>query len=165
MKILFISVIPLLLIGAVVACAGRQAVPVAPSPKANVEVPAAAPVSPEDALRSRVTRFWEARLKDDPATQYEFLDPEAKQRVTLTAYVRSRGTFHFLVYQVQSINIVGEKAWVEVNSTFKLRIPLIAGAGPWTQQSREVWTLRESVWYRPYDQKEAEAPPPPLTTH
>lgn len=166
MKIFRIRVMPLLIIGGVViACAGCQAVKAPPPPKASVEAPAAAPVSPEVALRNRVTRFWEARLKDDAAVLYEFLDPEAKERVTLTAYVRSQGTFHFLAYQVQSINIVAEKAWVRVTYTFKMRIPQLAGFGPWTQESPEIWILREGVWYRPYSQQEALTPPPVLTTH
>jgi len=164
MKVLLICVMSLLIIPGVVGCAGRPAI-AAPLPqKAVVEPAAVAPVSPEDALRSRVTSFWEARLKDDAATLYEFLDPEATRRVTLTGYVRSQGMIHFLAYQVQSINIVAEKAWVNITYTFKLRIPQIAGFGPWTQASAEVWALQEGVWYRPYDQKEAQAPPPPLTT-
>jgi len=163
MKTRCIPVVPLLIVAAVLAMAGCRTAPVPPPKTASLEPPPAAPVSPEVALRDRVTRFWEARLKDDPATQYQLLEPEVTERVTLTAYVRSQGSFHFLSYKVQSINIVAEKAWVKVSYTFKMRIAQLVGFGPWTQESFEFWVLRDGVWYRPHNQNEARTPPPDVT--
>lgn len=163
MKTRRIPVVPLLIVAAVLAMAGCRTAPVPPPKTASLEPPPAAPVSPEVALQNRVTRFWEARLKNDAATQYQFLEPEATERVTLTAYVRSQAFFHFLSYKVQSIKIVAERAWVKVMYTFKMRIAQLAGFGPWTQDSFEFWVLRDGVWYRPYRQDEARTPPPDVT--
>jgi len=158
-----LPVVPLLVIAAVLTCAGCRAVP-APAPTTvSPAPPPAPPVSPEEALKNRVTRFWDARLKDDAAVLYEFLEPAARRRVTLTAFVRSQGTFHFLSYRIQSIKIVEEKGWVKVKYSFKLRIPQVAGFGPWSQESFEVWTLLDGVWHRPYSQEEAHTPPPDVT--
>ena len=158
-----IPVVPLLIVAAVLAMAGCRTAPVPPPKTASLEPPVAAPVSPEVALQNRVTTFWEARLKDDAATQYQFLEPETKERVTLTAYVRTQGSFHFLSYKVQSIKIVAEKGWVKVGYAFKMRIAQLAGFGPWTQEAFELWVLRDGVWYRPFSQEEAHTPPTGVT--
>lgn len=163
MTIPYLPVRPLL-IGLLVACAGCQAVPAPPPQQAIPQTRPAPPVSPEVALRGRVTTFWDARLKDDIVRQYEVLEPEAKERVPLTAYVLGRSTFHFRSYKVRSINIVGEKGWVNVEYSYTLRIPQVAGFGPWTQEGFEVWVLRDGVWYRPYSQHEAATPPPGIAT-
>lgn len=150
----------LLIIGTLVACGGREAVPVPIPQKVAPEPSAAPPVDPQVALKERVTRFWNARLKGDTASLYDFLDPETKERVTLTGYILGQGSFRFLSYQVQTIDIVGEKAWVNVSYRFKMTIARLAGFGPWTQESHEIWILRNETWYRPYDQSEARTPPP-----
>jgi len=152
---------PLLLrVGALAACAERQVVPTATPPKAATEPRGAAPVDREAALKDRVTRFWEARLKDDMALQYEFLDPETKERMTLTAFVLGHGAIRSLSYEVQTIDIVGEKAWVNVMYRFKVKVPQLAAFGPWTREVPEIWIWWEGAWYRPHDQKEALTPPP-----
>jgi hypothetical protein len=167
MKNLRVFVMPAL-IGLLIGSIGCQAGP-APPPQKIAALPPAAPppapppVSPEVALQERVTRFWEARIKDDVARQYDFLEPEAKERVLLTAFVRTHGTFHFRAYQVRSVNIVEEKGWVKVKYSYSIRVPQLAGFGPWTQEAFEVWVLRDGVWYRPYSQKEAATPPPGIS--
>lgn len=157
-----------LLAAVTTACAGRETAssptpqpPAAPGPAAVVvpQPPPGPPVSPEEALRASVTRFWDARLKDDVALQYHFLEPEAKERVTLTAYVRSRGAIMFLAYVVKGIGLTEDKSWVTIMYTFKLNMPQLAGFGPWTETNPEVWVLRGGIWYRSYDQKEAHTPP------
>ena len=153
-----------LLFAGVMAWTGCQAVPAPPLEKTISHAAPAAPVSPEVALRDRVTIFWEARLKGDVARQYEFLEPAVKERVPLTAYVRSRGALDYRSYQVQSIHIVGEKGWVKVKSTYKLRVPRLAGFGPWDQEAFEVWALEDGVWHRPYNQQEAATPPPGISS-
>lgn len=156
-----------LLVGALASCAGTPGVATDTSQKAMpgppVAAPVTTPVAPEVALKERVIRFWQARLKDDIARLYDFLEPEVKERVSLTAYVRSQGTIHFLSYEILSIDIIGEKAWVKVKYTFKVRVAQLSGFGPWSQESREVWILQGDVWYRPFDQKEGKSPPPGIS--
>jgi hypothetical protein len=162
MKGLRVFVMPAL-ISLLIGSIGCQAGPAPPPQKITSPPPAAPPVSPEVALQDRVITFWGARIKDDTARQYEFLEPETKERVSLTAYARSHGTFHFRSYQVTSVNIVGEKGWVKVKYTFSLRVPQLAGFGPWTEEVFEVWVLRDGVWYRPHSQKDAATPPPGIS--
>lgn len=139
---------------------GCGTVPVPPTPQAVVPPPVSRPANPKATLQERVTTFWEARLNDDIAQQYDFLEPAAKEHVLLTTFLRSQGTFQWQSYEVRSTNIVGEKAWVKVQYTFKLRIPQMAAFGPWTEESYEIWTLQDGVWYRPHKQEGAQTPPP-----
>lgn len=153
-----------LLVGALAACARTPGVATDTSQKAMpgppVAAPVTTPVAPDVALKERVISFWQARLKDDIVRLYDVLEPEVRERVSLTAYARTQGTIHFLSYQIKSIDIIGEKAWVKVEYTFKVRVAQLSGFGPWPQESREVWILRDDVWYRPFDQKEGKSPPP-----
>lgn len=153
-----IAVILLILVG--VWTGGCRSVQTSPSPpQAVTPSPAARSSSPEVALRERVKVFWEARLKDDAAQQYDFLEPEAKERVPMTPYVRGHGTFEFQSYEIRSVRIVGEQAWVKVQYTFKMRVPQLANFGPWTQETFEIWILQDGEWYRPYKQEGAQTPP------
>lgn len=158
MKQFWIAVIFCAALAGVVGGCGAAHTP--PSPQVVLPPPPAPPASPEVALRERVTAFWQARLNDDAVRQYDFMEPDAKGRVPLTAFVRSQGTFQFQSYEVRSINIVGEKAWAKIQYTFKMRVPQLANFGPWTQESFEIWTLRDGVWVRPYRQEGAQTPPP-----
>lgn len=161
MRILRISIMPLLIIVGVGACAGRQAAPPAPPTpqQASTAPPPAAPVTPEVALRAQVARFWDARVKGDVAEQYGVLEPEARERVTLTAFVRSRRTFDFKSYEIQSVNVAGDRGSAKVKYTFALRVVHLSGFGPWTNETTELWMLRDGVWYRPYIQTETAIPP------
>jgi hypothetical protein len=157
MKHLLVSVVLCAALAGVVGGCGGVRTP--PSPQATVTPPVVPPANSEAALRERVAAFWEARLKNDVVRLYDFLEPEAKKRVPLTFFARSHGTFQFQAYEVTSIKIVGERAWVKVAYTFKLQIPQLAGFGPWTEGGFEVWALRDGVWVRPYGQEGALTPP------
>lgn len=150
------------------ACAGREIAsspipqpPAAPGPAALVtpQPPPGPPVSPEEALRASVTRFWDARLKGDLVKQYDVLEPEVREWVTLTAFIRSRGTVDYKSYEIQSVNVVGDRGWAKVKYTFAVRMSQLSGRGPWSGEHMEVWVLRDGLWYRPYGQKEAANPP------
>ena len=64
-----------LLIGTLTACAGQAPGQEKPSPPPQAAAP---PQGPEEALRARATRFWEARVKGDLVTQYELLEPAVR---------------------------------------------------------------------------------------
>jgi hypothetical protein len=149
------------LIALVMAWAGCQTVP-PPVPIKATPQPPPAPVSPEEALRGQVARFWDARIKGDLVKQYDLLEPEARERVTLTAFVRSRGTVDFKSHEIQAVNVVGDKGWAKVKYTFAVRMPQLTRFGSWSGESTEVWVLRNDLWYRPYNQKEAQNPPASL---
>jgi hypothetical protein len=126
-------------------------------------------VSPQEALKARAERFWKARVKDDPAAQYELLPPEDRRRTTLTAYVRTHTGLRYIDYVIQEVKVSGSEGTVTVTTRFRLDVtslpPLVAGEvaqkGPWPSRVIERWIMQDGVWYRPVAQSTPGAPPRP----
>jgi len=142
-----------LLIGALTACAGQipgQGTP--PPPQART------PQSPEEALRARATRFWEARVKGDLVTQYDLLEPKARERVTLTGFVRARSAVVFQSYKIQEVEVVEDEGRVTAMTTFRLLLPQVSRFGPWDQRAIMRWVRVDGHWYTLYDQQDVKQP-------
>jgi hypothetical protein len=145
----------LLLMAALSACAGGG-----PAATGQTTAPpqARAQQSPEEALRARATQFWEARLKGDLAAQYEFLEPGAREQMTLTAFVRSRGAIVFLSYQLEEVEVVGDQGRVLAKVSFRMDLPQVSRFGPWTQTPTMRWVLVRDIWYLKGSQQDADKP-------
>ena len=144
----------LVLIGGLVACAGQAP----PGQGAPPPPQAAAPQSPEEALRARATRFWEARLKGDLVTQYELVVPAAREQVTLTGFVRARGSLSFLSYTIKDVQVTGDDGWVTALTTFRMNLPQVSRFGPWDQRAVMRWRKVDDLWYLLYDQQDVKPP-------
>jgi hypothetical protein len=140
-------------LGLVTACAGQMPV------KDTVSAEAAATQSPEEALRAQATKFWEARIKGDMVTQYDLLEPKAKEGVTLTGFALARAGVRFLSYTINEVEAVDDQGRVAAEATFKLNHPKTARFGPWTQAVVTRWVREGGVWYLKRDQDEAGKPP------
>ncbi len=116
--------------------------------------------SPEDALRARATQFWEARVKGDLATQYDLLEPAARERVTLTGYVWARNSVIFKSYEIQTVEVAGDEGLVSAKATFRMNVPQLSRYGPWNQQVALKWVIVDGLWYVRYDQQTTDAKPP-----
>jgi len=144
-----------------VACATSPPPPAAPA----AALPP--PLSPEEALKERVNAFWKARVADDLVTPYEFLPPEDKKRVTLTAFIKTHGGIKYFSYKLSEIMIDGTVAKVKGQSSIRLDIaglPAMVGAelsrrGPWPTPVEEHWVLIRGIWYRPLIQSSPVSPP------
>jgi hypothetical protein len=153
-KILYV-LLALFLAGCVSACAA------APPPQSALPPPSVAPppppLSPQEALRARAEQFWNARVRDDPAMQWELLPSEDKQRVTLTAYVRSHSGLRYVDYTIQEVTVDGGEGTVRLVTRFRLNVtnlpPMVAAEltakGPWPSRVNERWVMRDGTWYRP----------------
>ena len=165
-----VSLLGLFVVASLTACATAPA----PSPQVAAPPPAAVapappPMSPQEALKARAELFWKARVKDDPAVQYELLPPEDRRRVTLTAYVRSHTGIRYVDYAIQEATVSDNEGTVTVTTRFKLNVtnlpPMAASQvgrkGPWPSLVNERWIMRDGVWYRPLTQSKPAAPSRP----
>ena len=142
----------LLLTGVLTACAGHPSSQDSRTPQAQVAQ------SPEEALRARATLFWEARVKNDLATQYEFLEPKAREEMTLTGFFRARMTLVFLSYRIEQVETVGDEGRVVAETSFRLNVPQASRFGPWTQAVFTRWIRQGGVWYLRGSQDGADQP-------
>ncbi len=158
-----VSHILVVLVGALAGCAGQlpgesprtpQEAAVARPGPSGPELPTEPARSPEEALRARATQFWEARVKDDLAAQYAFLEPKGREHVTLTAYVLSHTSFAFKSYQLQGVVVEGDWGQVKASATYRLRLPKVARFGPWTHEVTTYWRREGGGWYLKLDQLE-----------
>jgi hypothetical protein len=147
-----LSLLLVLLIGLLTGCAGHTGVGSAPSPQ-----PGAAQ-SPEEALRARATQFWEARVKGDLATQYDLLEPKGREQVTLTGFFHARSRVVFQSYEIQQVEVDGERGVVTTKTRFRLNLPTVSRYGPWDQVVVMRWVRVNGVWYVEYDQGDIKPP-------
>lgn len=141
-----------LLVGGLAACAGQPSAPSMAPPTAQ------AALTPEEALRARATRFWEARMKGDLATQYDLLEPEARQRVTLTGFVLARGSVEYQSYKIEEVEVSGDAGKVKAKTRFRLNLPQVSRFGPWDQLAIVKWVKVDGTWYFRYDQQDVDQP-------
>ena len=148
------SVLLALLIGLLMGCAGQTPSQATPSP------PAPAVQSPQEALRTRATQLWEARVKGDLGPQYDLLEPKAREQVTLTGFARARSSVIFQSYQIQNVDVEvnGEEGAVTTMTKFRLNLPKVSQFGPWDQLTTMKWVKVNGLWYFAYDQKDVKPP-------
>jgi hypothetical protein len=137
-----------LLMALLTACAAQTAGTTTATPPQ-----AQAPPSPEETLRVRATRYWDARVKGDLVTQYEYLEPRAREQVTLTGFVRARGGVVFQSYELEEVNVVGDEGLVASRATFRVTLKDVERFGPWTQRVLMHWVKVGDQWYVRYDQE------------
>jgi hypothetical protein len=142
-----------LMVGTLTACAGQTTGHSAPP-----SLKAQPAQSPEDALRARATKFWEARVKGDLATQYDLIEPKAREQVTLTGFVRARSSLVFKSYKIESVEVAGDQGRVMTMTTFRLDLPQASRFGPWDQLTNMKWVKVDGQWYVMYEQKDFDQP-------
>lgn len=111
-------------------------------------------LSPEEALRSRVAAYWDARVAGAPEKAYEILEPDARKTISLGSYCRKTGNSIILSYKIHDIKLdpQGSEAMVRVERSFRIR----PGAIPINidktleQTGNEPWVLVDGEWYMVY---------------
>jgi hypothetical protein len=139
-----------LLIGVLTGCAGQGGV----TPAISVHS------TPEEALRDRATQLWEARVKGDLVTQYRLLEPKAQEEMTLTGFVRARGTVQFLSYTIEEVEVAENQGQVKATTKFRLNlaIPQVSRLGPYDHTVYTRWVLHDGHWYLKADQQDVGKP-------
>ena len=111
-------------------------------------------ITPEEALRKRVTGYWDARVQGDTEKAYELLEPDAKQTIGLATY--GKRTSHAIIvnYKIHDIKVDLENndATVRVERSFRIRpgvVPInVDKTLEQTADSR--WVFVDGIWYMRY---------------
>jgi hypothetical protein len=110
-------------------------------------------------LRERATAFWEARVKGDWSTVYDYLSETERKGGTKDQYVeftKEQGPFRYLSYKLGEVDVEGDSGWVKTAfSVTPMRFP---GARPDQVDRWMVWEKRDGQWY-PLTSKEEESVP------
>jgi hypothetical protein len=111
---------------------------------------AAEPGSSGQALRERVTAYWQARTRADLRGAYPFYEPAFRARYTSEAFARNFGRLNrfapeFLGIVAVAIDARGTRARVKV----KLRTtPAVLDGHELISVTEEVWLLQKGTWWK-----------------
>ena len=104
---------------------------------------------PTQSLRERVTAFWEARIKGDEVTAYQYEIFAHTGALTVTQYVQARSpTLKYMAYTLDTIQEQEQEAQVTVKVHSRMDIPGMVEV-PLASIVRETWVrLDDGQWYR-----------------
>ncbi len=105
--------------------------------------------SPAESLRQRVTAFWEARIKGDEVSAYQYESYAYTGEMTVTQYVQARSPMlKYMTYTIDTIQQQDQEAQVTVNVQSRMDIPGMVEV-PLASIIRETWVrLDDGQWYR-----------------
>lgn len=108
-----------------------------------------APESPSAAsLKQRVTAFWEARLRGDEVTAYQYEAYAYTGEMTVTQYVQARSpALKYMAYTIDTIQEQENEAQVTVNVQYQMSIPGMVDL-PLAMAIKERWVRFDNQWYR-----------------
>lgn len=111
-------------------------------------------LAPEEALKERVTAYWDARVEGNSQKAYELLVPEARRALTLSTYANRTKHSEIVTYSVQDIAIDSEnnEATVRVERSFRIKPGAIPVKIDQTldQTTDDRWVLVDGEWYMYY---------------
>ena len=111
------------------------------------------------ALRARVQAFWETRVKGDTVTEYQFLEPRARRRVPVEAFVQSRLMVRYRKFAIDAVSVEGDGAKGTATVSFTAEVypplPQAARRGPFIHEQKitEEWVKVEGEWYHRWRQE------------
>jgi hypothetical protein len=111
----------------------------------------AAKAAPDGGLQARGQAFWEARIKEDYATQYGLLEPKVRRQLSLTNYIQAQGPLQYLEARIEGVQIDEAKGVLTVRTRIRIKHPLLDRQ---TQETvvQEAWVKHQGAWYRLYPQ-------------
>lgn len=103
---------------------------------------------PSESLKQRVTAFWEARLKGDEVTAYQYEAYSHTGTMTLTQYIQSRSpALKFMAYTIDTIQEQENEAQVTVKVQYQMTVPGMVDL-PLAMPIKERWVRFDNTWYR-----------------
>jgi hypothetical protein len=111
----------------------------------------AAKAAPDEGLKTRGQAFWEARIKEDYATQYGLLEPKVRRQLSLTNYIQAQGPLQYLEARIEGVQIDEAKGVLTVRTRVRIKHPLLDRQRQETVV-QETWVKRQGAWYRVYPQ-------------
>ncbi|MFN3476581.1 MAG: hypothetical protein ACK4Z6_03370 [Candidatus Methylomirabilales bacterium] len=104
------------------------------------------------ALKERAQAFWEAKVKEDYAAQYRFLEPKVRRKMSLTDYIKRQGPVQYLEAHVDGAKVEEARGFVTVRILFQLKLPPKKTPVKQEKVFQEEWVRRGGEWYRLYPQ-------------
>ena len=103
----------------------------------------------EQSLKQRVTAFWEARLRGDEATAYQYEIYAHNGEMTLTQYIQARSPMlTYTAYTIDNIDEQDNEAQVTVKMQSQMSVPGMPDV-PLAMPMKERWVrLDDRQWYR-----------------
>lgn len=100
-------------------------------------------------LAERVTAFWEARIKGDEVSAYQYEIYAHTGELTVTQYVQARSPMlKYMAYTIDTIQEQEQEAQVTVNVQSRMDIPGMVDV-PLAMPIQEQWVrLDDGQWYR-----------------
>lgn len=111
-------------------------------------VPARSAEDQVKALRDRAVKLWDARVKADWSTAYEFLSPSEKAKVTKEQYVttnQQKGPLKYSSYKLGEVHVDGDFGWVHTEYE---AVPFVMPQAPPKKiKYWQVWEKVAGTWY------------------
>jgi hypothetical protein len=115
------------------------------------------------ALRERATAFWEARVKGNWGTVYDYLSGSeigSASKEDYVTFTKEKGPFVYLSYKVGEVDVDGDTGWVK--TAYDIRPLRFPGYPPNHLEQWLVWEKRDGKWYPiPKERQEDEPKLPP----
>jgi hypothetical protein len=111
------------------------------------------------ALTERATAFWEARVKGDWATVFDYLSESERKGGTKEQYVtfsKEKGPFHYLSFKLGDVEVEGDVGWVK--TAFEVEPMKFPGLPPNKLDTWQVWEKRDGKWYPIPNERQQEVP-------
>ena len=104
---------------------------------------------PAETLKQRVTAFWEARIKGDEVSAYQYESYAYTGEMTVTQYVQARSPMlKYMAYTIDTIQEQEQEAQVTVKVQSRMDIPGMVDV-PLAMPIQEQWVrLDDGQWYR-----------------
>ena len=100
------------------------------------------------ALTERATALWQARVKGDWATAFDFLSDTEKRGGTKEQYIafsKEKGPFHYLSYKLGDVEVDGDVGWVK--TAYEVEPTRFPGLTPSKLDLWQVWEKRDGQWF------------------
>lgn len=103
---------------------------------------------PSESLRQRVAAFWEARLKGDELTAYQYEAYAYTGEMTATQYIQARSpALKYMAYTIDTIEEQENEAQVTVKVQYQMSVPGMVDL-PLAMPIKERWVRFDNTWYR-----------------
>jgi hypothetical protein len=104
----------------------------------------------EEALRGRVTAYWDAQLHNDWPTIWSLIAPKDRWQLPPKDAKREIA-FRYLSYRIEGVTVNGEEAQVKVETEMQFLTPDLWRDKAVKRIVEEPWVRIEGAWYRRYE--------------
>ncbi len=106
----------------------------------------------ERALKERAEVFWQAKVREDYATQYSLLEPKIRRQLSLSDYIKQQGPVQYLTASVDAVNVDEAQGSVTVRIRFNVKLGSLVNLQNQEKTFQDAWVRRSGEWYRLFPQ-------------